>query len=215
MKDRKRNPGYWMGGLIISLLFITLFSSSSGSGMGLFKRYFPLILKDYPPAPTPVGPVGGTFTALVVDPNQNNTILAGSYVSGVYKTNDQGDTWYRQNTGLGNLKIQSLAYHPTNSNIVYAGTYEGGIYKSIDGGTSWYASNGGVLGTHVVYDIEIDPNQPNVVYAATRINVGPGNYNNLRGYLYKSTNAGSSWSLIISGDAFSTLDYFYDIDVNP
>ncbi len=215
MKDRKRNPGYWMGGLIISLLFITLFSSSSGSGMGLFKRYFPLILKDYPPAPTPVGPVGGTFTALVVDPNQNNTILAGSYVSGVYKTYDQGDTWYRQNTGLGNLKIQSLAYHPTNSNIVYAGTYEGGIYKSIDGGTSWYASNGGVLGTHVVYDIEIDPNQPNVVYAATRINVGPGNYNNLRGYLYKSTNAGSSWSLIISGDAFSTLDYFYDIDVNP
>jgi photosystem II stability/assembly factor-like uncharacterized protein len=151
----------------------------------------------------------------VVDPNQSQTILAGSYVSGVYKTYNQGDTWYRQNAGLGNLKIQSLAYHPNNSNIVYAGTYEGGLYKSINGGTSWSASNGGVLGNHIVYDIEIDPNNPNVIYAATRIYVGEEDYNNLRGYLYKSTNAGASWSLLLTGDAFSTLDYFYDIDVNP
>ncbi len=220
MKDRNRKLSIWIGGLVISLFFFMMMVSTSGSGMGLFKRYFPFVAKQYLPTPppvipTPVGPVGGTFTSLVVDPNQSQTVMAGSYVSGVYKTYDQGDTWYRQNNGLGNLKIQSLAYHPTNSNIVYAGTYEGGIYKSINGGTSWSPSNGGVLGNHVVYDIEIVLNNPNVIYAATRINVGEGNYNNLRGYLYKSTNAGASWTVVLTGDAFSTLDYFYDIDVNP
>ncbi len=220
MKERKRNLRIWTGGLIISLFFFMMGIFASGSGMGLFNQYFPFVAKEYLPTPTPViptpvGPVGGTFTSLVVDPNQSQTILAGSYVSGVYKTYDQGNTWYRQNSGLGNLKIQSLAYHPSNSSIVYAGTYEGGLYKSINGGTSWSASNGGVLGNHVVYDIEIDPNNPNVIYVATRINVGAGDYNNLRGYLYKSTNAGASWTLLITGDAFSTLDYFYDIDVNP
>lgn len=220
MKNRNRNIRFWIGSLVFSLLFFASLLSTSGFGMGLYKRYFPFVAKQYLPTPTPitatpVGPVGGTFTALVVDPNQNQTLFAGSYVSGVYKTYDQGDTWYRQNVGLGNLKIQSLAIHPTNSNIVFAGTYEGGIYKSFDGGSSWQASNGGVLGNHVVYDIEIDPSNPNVIYAATRINVGAGDYNNLRGYLYKSTNAGASWTLLLTGDAFSTLDYFYEIDVNP
>lgn len=214
MKGRIRNLSIWIGGLIISLFFLMMFLSSSGSGMGPFKRYFPFVAKQHlptptPSIPTPVGPVGGTFTALAVDPNQNQTVYAGSYVSGVYKTYDQGNTWYRQNVGLGNIKIQSLAIHPTNSNIVYAGTYSGGVYKSSTAGSSWAASNGGVLGNHIIYDIEIDPNNGNVIYAATRIN------GSLRGYVYKSSNAGASWSVLLTGDAFSTLDYFYDIDVNP
>ena len=214
MKGRNRKLCFWVSGFVFSLLFVATLFSTSGFGMGLYKRYFPFVAKQYLPTPTPitltpVGPVGGTFTALVVDPNQNQTVYAGSYVSGVYKTYDQGDTWYQQNAGLGNLKIQSLAIHPTNSNIVYAGTYGGGIYKSSTNGNGWDASNGGVLGNHIVYDIEIDPNNANVIYAATRIN------GSLKGYLYKSNNGGSSWSLLLTGESFSTLDYFYDIDVNP
>ena len=214
MKNRNRNLCFWICSLVFSLLFFTSLLSISGFGMGLYKYYFPIVAKQYLPTPTPitptpVGPVGGTFTALVVDPNQNQTVFAGSYVSGVYKTYDQGDTWYRQNVGLGNLKIQSLAIHPTNSNIVFAGTYGGGIYKSFDGGGSWQASNGGVVGNHIIYDIEIDPNNANVIYVATRIN------GSLKGYIFKSVNSGTSWSLLLTGEAFSSLDYFYDIDVNP
>lgn len=214
MKNRNRNLCFWIGSLVFSLLFFASLLSTSGFGMGLYKRYFPFVAKQYLPTPTPitptpVGPVGGTFTALVVDPNQNQTVFAGSYVSGVYKTYDQGDSWYRLNVGLGNLKIQSLAIHNTNSNIVFAGTYGGGIYISFDGGGSWQASNGGVLGNHIIYDIEIDSNNANVIYVATRIN------GSLKGYIYKSVNSGTSWSLLLTGEAFSSLDYFYDIDVNP
>ena len=66
--------------------------------------------------------------------------------------------------------IQSLATHPTNSSIVYAGTYSGGIYKSTNAGESWQASNGGVLNNHIIYDIEIDPSNPQRIFVVSRIN---------------------------------------------
>ncbi len=208
MKKRKRTPGGWLSGIFVALLIAILAVNSSGSGTASHDRYLPLVVKNAQ-IRVPVGPVGGTFTALVVDPNQNKTLYAGSYVSGVYKTFDQGDSWYQQNNGLTNLKIQSLAIHQQNSNIVYAGTYGGGVYNSYNGGDDWQASNGGVLGNHIIYDLEIDPNNSNVIYAATR--VPPS----LAGNIYRSRNAGASWSLLIKGDVFSTPDYFYDIDVNP
>lgn len=180
------------------------------------KTPMPTPTKTKTPAPTPtpltptlVGPIGGTFTSLAVDPNQDDYIYAGHFSSGVYKSFNKGLTWYRKSKGLGNLKIQSLATHPTSSAVVYAGTYQGGIYKSVNAGESWTAINGGVLGNHIVYDIEIDPNNTNTVYVATRIN------GSLTGYIYKSGNAGSSWTRIFSGSGFDTPDYFYDIDVNP
>ncbi len=212
MMQKNRNLSRWISSILVTVLVAGLLLNSDATGfpIGGRKQYLPLIVKDYTVIPsTPVGPVGGTFTAMAVDPNQPNRIYAGSYVSGVYKTYDQGETWYRKNAGLGNLKIQSLATHPTNSAIVYAGTYGGGISKSLDGGESWIASNGGVLSGHIVYDIEIDPNNGNVIYAATRVNPS------LRGFLYKTSNGGVSWKLIVDGNSFSTPDYFYDIDVNP
>lgn len=109
--------------------------------------FFPLIRGG---EATPVGPVGGTFTSIAIDPGQNDNIYAGHYGSGVYKSYNQGTTWYRKSLGLGILKIQSLATHPTSSAIVFAGTYEGGIYKSTNAGESWQASNGGVLNNHII-----------------------------------------------------------------
>lgn len=212
MTQKNRNPSRWISSILLTVLVAgsLLNSDAKGFPIGGRKQYLPLIAKDNPVIPLiPVGPVGGTFTALAVDLNQPNRIYAGSYVSGVYKSYDQGETWYRKNAGLGNLKIQSLATHPTNSAIVYAGTYGGGIFKSLNGGESWTASNGGILGGHIVYDIEVDPNNGNVIYAATRVNPG------LRGFLYKTSDGGLSWMLIVDGNSFSSPDYFYDIDVNP
>lgn len=215
------------GVVFVIAFFVELLFSPFSSVLAQIgnKAYLPLIAKEYPPiptptrtpiptpAPTPVGPVGGTFTALVVDPNNNQIVYGGSYISGVYKTFNQGNTWYRKNTGLGNVKIQSMAIHPTNSSIVYAGTYEGGVYKSNNGGDNWFAINNGISGQrNIVYDLEIDPTNPNTIYAAIRIQ------DSLAGYIYKSSNGGASWSLIFNGNkgsVFSSDDYFYDIDVNP
>jgi len=201
--------------LIISAILIFLLANTYSTGAvtgqsiptaGTYKSFLPFICT---PKPTPVGPVGGTFTSFAIDPGQNDNIYAGHYGSGVYKTFGQGTTWYRKSLGLNVLKIQSLATHPTSSAIVYAGTYEGGIYKSTDSGESWHASNGGVLNNHIIYDIEIDRNNPQRIFVASRIN------GSLRGYLARSVNGGLNWTILLTGDSFSSLDYFYDVDIDP
>lgn len=173
---------------------------------GSFVTFLPLISTDQP---VPVGPVGGTFTSFAIDPGQNDNIYAGHYGSGVYKTFDQGTTWYRKSLGLGNLTIQSLATHPTSSAIVYAGTYGGGIYRSTNAGESWQASNGGVLNNHIIYDIEIDPSNPQRIFVASRIN------GSLVGYLARSMDGGLNWTILLTGDSFQDPDYFYDVDIDP
>ncbi|MFZ3069567.1 MAG: hypothetical protein WA110_00375 [Anaerolineaceae bacterium] len=178
------------------------------------KVFLPILFKAPPPPPppakaVPVGPMGGTFTAVLVDPANSSVMYLGTYGAGVYASTDNGKTWTQKITGLGNTYIQSLAINPQNTQILYAGTYAGGVYKSINGGSNWTASNGSSLANHIVYDLEVDPNNPNILYSASRIN------GSLVGYVYKSKNSGLSWRLLFSGDQFDSDDYFYDIDINP
>jgi len=194
---------------LISLIFTTLrlgevFSQSISAENYIY--YFPLVRTG---ESTPVGPVGGTFTSFAIDPGQNDNIYAGHYGSGVYKSFDQGTTWYRKSLGLGNLVIQSLATHPTSSNIVFAGTYRGGIYKSTNAGESWQASNGGVLNNHIIYDIEIDPSNPQRMFVVSRIS------DSLVGYLARSMDGGINWTILLTGNSFPEPDYFYDVDIDP
>jgi len=173
---------------------------------GNLVTYLPLITTEQP---VPIGPIGGTFTSFAIDPGQNDNIYAGHFGSGVYKTFDQGTTWYRKSLGLGNLVIQSLATHPTNSSIVFAGTYGGGIYRSTNAGESWQASSGGVLNNHIIYDIEIDQVNPRRIFVVSRIS------GSLVGYLSRSMDGGITWSILLTGDGFPTPDYFYDVDIDP
>ena len=176
------------------------------------KVYLPIISKYEPPLPVQsysIGPEGGTFTAVVVDPKDSSIIYLGTYGAGVYKSSDGGNSWTQKINGLANPLIQSLAISPQNSAILYAGTYNSGIYKSTDGGNSWANANAGVSGSLIVYDVEVDPSNPANVYFASRKS------GSLVGQVYKSTNAGLSWNLIFSGENLGTGDYFYDIDVDP
>ena len=50
------------------------------------KVYLPIISKYKPPLPVQsysIGPEGGTFTAVVVDPKDSSIIYLGTYVAGV------------------------------------------------------------------------------------------------------------------------------------
>ena len=41
----------------------------------------------------PIGPVGGTFTSVLTDPNSSNIVIGGHFQSGVYVSYDEGTTW--------------------------------------------------------------------------------------------------------------------------
>ena len=75
------------------------------------------------------------------------TVYAGTYGSGVFRSDDRGDSWKAVNAGLTDQKICALL--AVNEDTVFAGTAEGGIFRTMDGGDSWVEVNTGLTNTRV------------------------------------------------------------------
>jgi photosystem II stability/assembly factor-like uncharacterized protein len=67
---------------------------------------------------------------------REGVILAGTR-EGVFRSDDQGETWQAASTGLAAPHIRWLAYHPDISDFELAGTEPAGIFVSRDGARSW------------------------------------------------------------------------------
>ena len=133
------------------------------------------------------------------------TCIRGNIQSGdgVYKSTDAGKTW--THVGFRDAKnISKIRIHPTNPDIVYVAAFghhaapneERGVFKSIDGGRTWKRTLFRDAKTAAI-DLSIDPNNPDVIYAAMweayRVEYqmssgGPGSG------LFKSTDAGETWT---------------------
>ena len=129
---------------------------------------------------------------------------------GIYKSTDAGKTW--THLGLHDSQgIPALAVDPRNPNRVFAAALghpyganqERGIFLSTDGGQNWQ----NVLGKDANVggsDVEIDPSNPDVVYASLwEVRLGPwedGNqYSGTGGGLFKSTDGGKTWHALTTG----------------
>lgn len=149
---------------------------------------------------------------VALDPNNPDVVWVGTgenvsgrhvaWGDGVYRSRDGGRSW--EQMGLERSEhIGKILVDPRDGNVVFVAA-EGplwapggdrGIYKTIDGGESWTLvltidENTGVT------DMELDPENPDVMYAATfqrRRHIwgylagGPGSG------IYKSTDGGESW----------------------
>ena len=124
-----------------------------------------------------IGPDGGDIYALAIDPSTPQTIYAGTYDDGVFKSTNGGTSWTPITSGLTETYIYSLAINPKAPQTIYAGA-GGGIFKSTNGGTSWTQVSSG-LTSNIVYSLAINPSNPQIVYAGSR---GDG--------VFKSTNGG-------------------------
>lgn len=127
---------------------------------------------------------------------------------GIYKSNDSGNTW--ENIGLTEMgNTGRLAINPENTNIVFAAMMgnlfennaQRGLYRTEDGGTSWENvlfvsdSTGAV-------DVVINPENPDIVYAATWERVRRFNRRDIAGVtsgIYKSTDGGDTWTKLTTG----------------
>ena len=103
---------------------------------------------------------------IVAAPSQAGRCHLGSADS-VYRTDDWGETW--STDGYAEWWVEDLAVDPTNASRVYAGTAHG-VYRSTNGAETWHDADEGLPmdgGYHRrIHDLEIDPTQPNVLYAA-------------------------------------------------
>src|ERR1039457_692972 len=109
---------------------------------------------------------------LYVGTGEANNRQSSSWGNGVYKSMDAGATW--THLGLAETRhIGRIVVHPTNPDIVYVAALgdlwgpnkERGVYKSTDGGATWTQTLA-INENTGVSDIAIDPQSPNILYAA-------------------------------------------------
>jgi photosystem II stability/assembly factor-like uncharacterized protein len=157
----------------------------------------------------------GSVGAVAVAESDPNVVYAGmgegcirgnvSHGDGVYRSTDAGRTW--TSVGLRDTRqIGRLRVHPRDPDLVYVAALghafgrnaERGVFRSRDGGRSWRK----VLfvdDTTGAIDIDMDPTNPRVLYAAfwqvvrtpwSLESGGPGSG------LYKTTDGGDTWKKI-------------------
>ena len=131
-----------------------------------------------------------------------------SFGDGIYRSADGGATW--SNMGLKDSEhISEIVIHPSDSNIMWVASQgplwskggERGVYMTTDGGSTWNRVLGDDAWTGAT-EIEIDPSNPDVLYAATwdrhrtvaaYIGGGPGTG------LWKSVDGGKNWKELTQG----------------
>jgi photosystem II stability/assembly factor-like uncharacterized protein len=130
--------------------------------------------------------------------------------NGIYKSTDAGKTW----THLGlrdSQQIPALAIDPRDPNRVFAAVLghpygpseERGLFRSTDGGETWQKVISKNENTGAS-DVEIDPSNPDVVYASMwEVREGPWEDNNevngTGGGLFQSTDGGNTWHALTNG----------------
>jgi photosystem II stability/assembly factor-like uncharacterized protein len=137
------------------------------------------------------------------------TLFVGAASGGVWKSIDGGTTFKPVFDDQPVQSIGAIAIDPSNPKNVWVGTGEGwtrnstsignGIYKSTDGGENW--TNMGLPDSERITRIVVHPKNSDVVYACVPGKLWSDSPD--RG-LYKTSDGGKSWSLILKGANLST-----------
>jgi len=143
-----------------------------------------------------------------VGTGEPNNRQSSSWGDGIYKSLDAGKTWKRMGLGATH-HIARIVIHPKNPDVVYVAAQghlwganpDRGVYKSSDGGKTWSQ----VLKINDdtgVTDIAMDPQSPDILYAAAYERRrtpfgfnggGPGSA------IYKTTDGGATWKKLTKG----------------
>jgi hypothetical protein len=163
-------------------------------------------------------------------PDQPKTLYLGTCGSGIWKTTDGGDHWFKASTGANGARIGNISHtatglpqyngrawgltvDPSNSNTVYVvvGYGDIGLYKSTNGGVDWTK-----LGVNVFRDgndlsnVDIDPTDHLHLIAA-----GKGPSSGTTAGLYESFDGGQSWPNVYpapNGSWQNNFDFFLGRD---
>jgi photosystem II stability/assembly factor-like uncharacterized protein len=168
----------------------------------------------------PIFDDGGSYSlgCVTIDPKNTDVVWLGTgenesqraigWGDGVYKSLDGGKTW--KNVGLRNSEhIAKILIDPRDSNVVYVASQgplfspggDRGLYRTTDGGQTWtpilqITENTGIT------DIDIDPRNPDVMYAAAyqrRRNTSVIVAGGPDAGIFKTIDGGKNWKKLTEG----------------
>ncbi|MBL8896536.1 MAG: PDZ domain-containing protein [Planctomycetes bacterium] len=154
-----------------------------------------------------IGPVnqGGRTVDIEVDPSDRHVWYVASASGGLWKTANGGTTFEPIFEKESAISIGDVALAPSDSKQIWVGTGEAnvrnsaswgdGVWKSIDAGKTW--KHMGLPESRHIGRIVVHPKNPDVVYVAALGRLWGTNPE--RG-LYKTTDGGQSWNLVLAVD---------------
>jgi len=183
--------------------------------------------------------ISGQFDGIIISGisiDNRGHLFVGSYDGGIYYSNNSGLSWEQRNNGLTSLSITCIKSDQLGT--LFVGTWDAGIFRSTNGGSQWSSIDQGLTAVSVD-DIEIS-NTGNIYLATTdgifvsndqgntwiHLNNGWPEYTqsislslDAQGNIFadaagtgifKSTDFGSSWTLIDSSIYHPILDISFN-----
>ncbi len=163
---------------------------------------------------------GGRILRILPHPDKDFTFFIVTATGGLWETENNGTTFECLFEKQGSPAIGDAAVSQSNPDVIWVGTgtpasgrvslLGDGVYKSTDGGETW--QHMGLKDTAHIGRIQIDPENPDVVYVAA---VGYHfSFNPERG-LYKTTDGGKTWEKVLFiSEKVGAVDVVLDPD-NP
>lgn len=149
--------------------------------------------------------------------NNTNTYYVAAASGGIWKTEDNGQSFTPIFDHQGALGIGAMALSPSDNKILWVGTGEdnssrstyagNGIHKSTDGGKTW--QHMGLIHSHHIGQILIHPTNPDIVWIGSM--GGLYSKNKERG-IYKTTDGGKSWKKVLYIDDNTGI---IDMQIHP
>lgn len=170
------------------------------------------------------GPFGGQGYTIRFSPDNLNKIIVTDSFAGIHISYDGGLTWTESIDGIDartgrsgdSVPVFVTTIDPNNPNRIWCGVKNAmGVFRSDDGGMTWQHKDYGLPGGHEVEirGLAVKRGDSNVVFAGgdlEEIALPMGAFQRTQGIVYRTTDGGENWSLVLMGG-----NLFKDIIIDP